>query len=228
MVLIALGACYTPPEFPIEPTIGYNNIEFKEGAFQDSLIIYISFQDGDGDLGLDPIETQEPYNDVWYFNIGTSENPIPLSYSDRFTPPFDTLPPYEFPYTCTNYTTSHGFTQYEGDTLYFQSNPDHFNIFVEYFVRKNGEWTEFDWALSFDPQCNDNFDGRFPLLGDDDSDTPLEGILRYGMVSGGFEALFRLDTLKLRLQIKDRALNNSNIIETPEFVLRDIKVEDDQ
>jgi hypothetical protein len=225
--LFGLGACYSPPEFPLEPTIAYNNVEFKEVPNSlDSLIISIKFQDGDGDLGLDANETQVPYNDVWYINIGSEETPVPLSYSNRFEPPWDTLPPYEFPYTCTNYTTNHGFTDYEGDTLYFQTNEDHWNIFVEYFVKKNGVWSEFDWEISFEPQCTDNYNGRFPILGDDNAETPLEGILRYGMTSAGFKFLFRNDTMKLRLQIKDRALNSSNQVETPEFVLRDITVEE--
>ena len=222
-----MSACYSPPEFPVEPKIEYFNVEFKEVPnLQDSLIISIKFQDGDGDLGLDANETQRPYNPVWFFATNPGEpDPIPLSYSHRDTPPWDTLPPYQFPYTCTNYTTNHGFTGYEGDTLYFQANEDHYNIIVEYLTKKNGIWTEFDWETAFEPQCTDSYNGRFPMLGDDNSDTPLEGILRYGMTSAGFRFLFRNDTLMLRLRIKDRALNNSNIIETPEFVLRDITVE---
>jgi len=222
-----MTACYSPPEFPLEPTIDYDNVEFKEVANSlDSLIISIAFQDGDGDLGLDANETQPPYNDVWFYNIGTNTDPVPLSYSNRFEEPYDTLPPYVWPYTCINYTVNHDFEDYQGDTLYFQTNEDHWNIIVEYFVKKNGIWTEFDWITSFEPQCTDNYNGRFPILGDDNADTPLEGVLRYGMTSAGFKFLFRNDTMKLRLKIKDRALNNSNVVETPEFVLRDITVEE--
>ena len=225
MILI-LGACYNPPEFPLEPTISFNDIQFKEGLnSQDSLIVSIKFQDGDGDLGLDANEIGQPYNDVYYINIGTSSDRIPLSYSDRFQPPWDTLPPYEWPYFCTNYITNHQFPNYEGDTLYFEVNENHWNILVDYFVKKNGVWSEFDWETSFEPQCTDGYNGRFPILGDDNADTPLEGILRYGMTSAGFRLLFRNDTLKLQISIKDRALNKSNIIETPEFVLRDITIE---
>ena len=222
--LLTLAACYSPPEFPVEPSIGFNNIEFKEVSNAlDSLIISISFQDGDGDLGLDPNEIQQPYNDIFGIDIDPP-NKVPLTYSHRFQEPWDTLPPYEWPYICTNYTTN--FSGFEGDTLYIQKNEDHNNIFVEYFVKKNGVWSEFDWELSFEPQCTDSYNGRFPYLGDDNAGTPLEGILRYGMTSAGFKLLFRNDTLKLRLRIKDRALNNSNVIETPEFVLRDITVEE--
>jgi hypothetical protein len=228
ILAICMSACYSPPEFPIEPTIEYHNVEFKEVANSlDSLIISLRFQDGDGDLGLDPAETQRPYNSAWFFATNPGDpDPEPLSYSHRDTPPWDTLPPYEWPYTCTNYTTNHGFTGYEGDTLYYQTNEDHWHIIVEYWVKNNGIWREFDWELAFEPQCTDSYNGRFPVLDDDNASTPLEGVLRYGMTSSGFKFLFRNDTMKLRVKIKDRALNNSNFMETPEFVLRDILVEE--
>ena len=93
-----LSGCYNPPEFPIEPTIKFSDIIFKQVENRpDSLILVIEFQDGDGDLGLRADENDIPYNDVWFFDKG---NGIPLAYADRFTPPWDTLPPYEFPYTC--------------------------------------------------------------------------------------------------------------------------------
>lgn len=218
------GGCYSPPEFPVEPSIKNAEVIFKQVENRpDSLILTFEFQDGDGDLGLNADENYVPYNDVWYINKGDD---TPLAYGDRFIPPWDTLPPYEFPYTCQNYTFNHGFEDFEGDTLYFQQNPDHFNIFIRYFVKKNGVYSEFDWELAFDPQCSDSYNGRFPILTDQTSNSPLQGKLRYGMTSTGFVFLFRNDTLKLEVMIKDRALHSSNIIETPDFVLKNILVED--
>jgi hypothetical protein len=108
------------------------------------------------------------------------------------------------------------------DTLYFQLNPDHNNIEVDFLVKNpNGTFTEFDWRKEFNfPNCGISFDGRFPILYKDRPGAPLEGRIRYGMGSIGFKVLFGLKTLKLRVQIKDRALNKSNIIETPEFTLQ--------
>jgi len=220
-----LWGCYTPPEFPIEPSISYSDVVFKDiENLPDSLIIVIKFQDGNGDLGLSSNETQPPYHPIWYFQ---KSNGNLITYADRQTSAFDTLPPYEFPYTCQNYVLNSDILDgiYADDTVYYQTNSDHWNIFVDYFVKKNGVYTEFDWETAFDPQCSDSFNGRFPLLSDL-SNSPLEGKLRYGMTSAGFNFLFRNDTLKLRIQIKDRALNRSNLIETPDFTLKSITVED--
>lgn len=229
LFIISMGVmsgCYNPPEFPIEPAIHFSDIIFKQVENRpDSLILVIEFQDGDGDLGLNADENGLPYNDVWYFRKYKDETLL-ITYADRFTPPWDTIPPYEFPYTCQNYTFNHDVPGYEGDTLYFQQNVNHWNIFVSYFVKKNGIYTEFDWELAFPPQCSDSYNGRFPILTDQTSNSPLEGKLRYGMTSTGFTFLFRNDTMKLEVMIKDRALHSSNIIETPEFVLKNILVED--
>ena len=43
------------------------------------------------------------------------------------------------------------------------------------------------------------------------------------MVSYGFESVIQNDIFKLKIQIKDRALNSSNSIETPEVTLQQIK-----
>jgi hypothetical protein len=43
------------------------------------------------------------------------------------------------------------------------------------------------------------------------------------MENFGFVPYFRNDTLKLRIRIIDRALNTSNVIETPEFTLEGIQ-----
>ena len=221
-VLFIAISCYSPPEFPVEPSISFKSIIFKElDNLPDSLILSLEFKDGDGDLGLGTNELGEPYHDIWFFR--KADNTL-LTYSDRFTPPYDTLPPYEFPYTCLNYSTNRGIEGYENDTLYFQQNENHWNIFVEYFVKKNGVYTEFDWEIAFPPQCSDSFNGRFPVM-TDLSNSPLEGVLRYGMTSSGFKILFRNDTLKLRVRIKDRALHTSNVFETPDFVLKNIKID---
>lgn len=224
--LSLLYGCFSPPEFPNEPIINFEDIGFVRGdqVTLDSLILTIYFTDGDGDLGLSPNEISPPYNDLFAFNRDDGSGRF-ITYTERFTPPWDTLPAYEFPYNCLNYLTpqEHGIEEYVNDTIYVQANEDHFNIFIEYFVKVNGQFTEFDWETAFEPQCTDSYNGRFPVLGDLSGNRPLEGKLRYGMTSAGFSLLFRNDTLKLRVRIKDRALNDSNIIETPEFVLGQIE-----
>lgn len=102
------------------------------------------------------------------------------------------------------------------DTLYYTPNPDHYNIEVDFLVKDPsapGGYTEFDWREEF---CT-TFDGRFPALSDGGSS--VDGTLRYSMTSFGFTTIFSIKTLKLRVSIKDRARNRSNVIETPEFTL---------
>ena len=91
-------------------------------------------------------------------------------------------------------------------------------------MKKNGVYNEFDFETAFDPLCGETFDGRYPLLNAGGRDRPLEGVLKYKMQSAGFELLFRLDTLMLEVFIYDRALNKSNVIRTPDFILRDITI----
>lgn len=110
------------------------------------------------------------------------------------------------------------------DTLYLKSNPDHYNIEVDFLVKTDPNnpdpekrFTEFDWREEL---CT-TFDGRFPFLSETRS--ALDGSLKYSMQSIGFNKAFGGKTLKLRIQIKDRALHRSNIVYTPEFTLAGIR-----
>lgn len=101
------------------------------------------------------------------------------------------------------------------DTFYYQLNPYHNNIEIDWLVKdNNGNFNEFDWQ-SID--CGSSFDGRFPVLAD--NVRPVEGSMTYAMTSSGFLSLFSIKTLKLRFFVRDRALHKSNITETPEFTL---------
>ena len=103
------------------------------------------------------------------------------------------------------------------DYFYIEENPFHYNFKVEFFVKQNdGSFTEYDFREQF---C-ETYDGRFPQL--TDNSRALEGEINYSMVSTGFLATFSIKTLKLRITVYDRALNKSNIIDTPEFRLEEI------
>jgi hypothetical protein len=104
------------------------------------------------------------------------------------------------------------------DTFYFQINPNHYNIEVDFFVKEfaNGndnDFREYNWRKEF---CT-TYDGRFPQLSD--SSTPLDGILTYNMTSTGFKTIFGSKSIKLKISIKDRKLNMSNEIFTNEIPL---------
>jgi hypothetical protein len=233
IVFCVLGAvafsCFDPPQYSPIPSIDFAGLKFKEVgdvSEPDSLIISLNFKDGDGDIGLDASgfpDQNIPYNNKYYFRF---PNGTLLNYkAKRTNPNYDTLPAFVKPYNCINWEI---FTEDKvvKDTLYFQLNPDHYNIFVDFLVKNpsGDDYKEFDWREEFAyPNCGISFDGRFPVLSKDLSQPgPLEGTIRYGMVSTGFKILFSIKTLKLRVRIQDRALNKSNIIETPAFRLSDI------
>ena len=217
------------------PEISFKEIEFIEGATefdQDTLRLTLLFQDGDGDLGLKPDgeDIKDPYHYMWFF---TKSDGSFVTLADRSLSGYDTLPPYEFPYTCINWSQI-----VDEDTLYTEPNEFYYNIYVSYFVKKNGVYEEFDFLALFEPQCIpiSSFDGRFPriaspthqvnypiTIGDDSFKitltSPYSGELEYSMRSAGFQLVFLDDTLKLKVKIYDRSLNSSNWIETTPFVL---------
>ena len=168
-----------------------------------------------------------------------------VSFADQST--YD-LPPFQLPYTCTAYDSAYLqdtiFVSYDDraiinpaqvvDTLvdqngldvgyallqtwYVQPNPDHYNITVKFMVKQNdATFKEYNFRKEF---CQ-TYDGRFPTLSEDAR--PLEGSLLYAMIGSGFLATFSVKTLKLEIQIKDRALNKSEVISTPEFTLNGIR-----
>jgi hypothetical protein len=105
------------------------------------------------------------------------------------------------------------------DTLYLQPNPNHYNIEVDFLVKDNtNNFVEYDWRKE---RCT-TFDGRFPFLSEDEG-AALDGTLRYTMESRGFKFLFGGKTMKLRIQITDRLLHKSNVVESGEFTLDGIR-----
>lgn len=104
------------------------------------------------------------------------------------------------------------------EIFYTQKNPDYDNITVD-FILSNG--TELDWETITGTECGPSFDGRFPRLSDETG--PLEGTLRYSMKSEGIAIILGSQSFKLRVTIKDRALNSSNTIETAFVTLEEIK-----
>lgn len=218
-------SCADPPQYSPIPSIEYDNVIFKDitdPSLQDSLIITVRFKDGDGDMGLDATETGTPYNDKFYFVF--PDGTFVTYKTKRTNPHYDTLPAFIKPYNCINWDIKT--VNSKIDTFYYQANPNTHNIFVQYFIKNSdGSFTEFKWTEQFGyPFCATSFDGRFPILSKNLSQKiPLDGTIRYGMVSTGFLVLFSIKTLKLRITIEDRALNKSNSVETPEFTLQSIK-----
>jgi hypothetical protein len=116
------------------------------------------------------------------------------------------------------------------DTFLIEVNPNHYNLDVEFLVEQpDGSFKIFDWSKDLDwgkiYNCQYTFNARFPDLRDWSTDvkngpfqieriSKYSGELRYGMPSAGYKPLFKGKNIKIRLSIKDRALNESNVIES--------------
>lgn len=212
---LAVTACNRAPELPVIPVITFEDVVFKEVNGPDSLIVSIYFEDGDGDLGLTSGDVNDPYHP---YDVVLDSNGDTISIGSQ-----PGLPPYN----PIDYIIVRDQNGEAIDTILVELNENHYNYFVRFFTKRNGQYTEFNWR---DAPYYQTFDGRFPLLNRSLSDgqlrdRPLEGILRYGMTSSGWLFLFR-DTVKISVQIQDRALHKSNIVESPDFTLESIRIDE--
>ncbi len=231
VVLACFNSCFDAPHFPATPEIEFNNIIFRKGVKTDanitpadSLILTINFKDGDGDLGLGADENYIPFNDKYIFEFPDSTF---ITYKTKRTiAGYDTLPDFVTPYNCTNWDVIKDAAGNTLDTLYFQLNRNHYNIFVDFYIKQSDDsWKKYDWTNEFIyPNCQVNgFDGRFPILSKDFSQSAAqEGKIRYSMRSVAFLYFFSIKTLKLQVAIQDRALHKSKVLTTPAFTLQSI------
>lgn len=213
--IIVTLSCTRPPELDNVPKISFENIAFREVPNgPDELILDIYFEDGDGDLGLRPEETFPPYSQRLF---------VTDQFGELYTyPATDTFP---------DYNNNDWFIRKENvgssvvnkDTIYAPINPNHYNIFINFYVMENGKEVLIDFQEEFN--IAGGYNGRFPILFDEPAnDRALEGSLRYRMKSAGWLNIFSIKEIKLEIQIQDRALNKSNIIFTDTFTLPEIQV----
>jgi len=236
MAGLLLTSCFDPPQYSPIPVIEFDNIVFKDvsdPSASDSLILTIRFKDGDGNLGLDPNElgcNQEQticFNDKFYFKLADGTFITYKNYrQNHASGKNDTLPAFVKPANCLKWDvrTVNG----KVDTFYVQQNKNYYNIFVEFWIKNDfpaGTYTQYKIEEQFGyPQCANSFNGRFPILSKDlNQKTPLDGTIRYAMQSIGFNILFSIKTLNLKITIQDRLLNKSNTVETGDFDLTKIR-----
>ena len=229
--------CKRPPDLPDTPSIRFHRIEFKVRNKGNPLfeknVLSLSFnvQDGNGDLGLDGNERDTKYTP---YRLVQDEGSF-VEFGQRSSDP---------PFTCLDYVIENSENRdlnNDGDlkdTLLIDFNENQFNMEVDFFVKKNGKFKEIDMraqpkgSANQTTLCGISFDGRFPCLSAKknpcdfvrSNNRPIEGIITYEMNSGIFLPIFRTDTIKLTFKIRDRALNESNVAETPEFTLQSIQV----
>lgn len=82
-LLIATGSCFDPPEFPLAPQIEFEKVDFIKSTgpgVPDSLILYLNFKDGNGDLGFskDVEDISDPFHSSFFYQ-GNNGKLEPLS-----------------------------------------------------------------------------------------------------------------------------------------------------
>lgn len=242
VIFILAWACQPPPELPVIPKISYSRVDFfPVETASDSMILQINFEDGDGDIGLYSTDDEYPYHPFNF--IIDSRRRIVTASGTGYELPFYSIPldnqfrPYEQETFFSDTDTRRAFncqqyeiievpisqTEIEVDTVFVQKNPNNKNIYVDFFRKVDGSYEFLDWAYIFDSDgCSSDFNSRFPVFDSDNIGKSLSGTLRYAMVSEGFGIILKQDTFKLRIYIKDRALHDSNVIETPDLTLNNI------
>ncbi len=206
-----LGSCISPPDnFPSVPEISFKDIRFVPTDGSDSLIVSVDFKDAEGDLGLNPTDISPPFQPVDFIrdNLGRL-----IVYSARppEAPSFNPID-WEINPIVNN--------QRVMDTVWVRQNPNHNNIFVRFFIKRNGVFQEFKWEA---PPFFTTFNGRFPRIVNGVEEQPVEGSIEYAMMSFGWNSIFRNDTIRIEIEIQDRELNRSNMVASPEVTLNQIR-----
>lgn len=278
---VLLWSCFEAPDFSPVPKIKFEDIYFGKSRDEfrpDSLVISISFEDGDGDLGMPANYREEPFHEQNFF-VGTSQGFVPVGKKTIIPgyPRFLNIPPtvegelllkrsrerfpgmvsYFSDSSCIHYTRLdsvllktrdirllHGSVNYYEipinppaeepdfrsivvvkDTFYIEKNPDYQNIDVEFYRKEQDPsnpsraiFKLVNWRKEF---CTEIFDARFPVLSS--KDNALSGTIKYSMTSTQLENIMISDIWKLRIRVRDRNLNVSNVVESREFTLDEIR-----
>lgn len=205
-----VSACISPPDdFPSVPVITFESLKFVNTTGADSLKVKIGFKDAEGDLGLNPTDVNPPFNAL---NFRRNPDGSLITFSNR--PP--AAPNYNPIDWVINPLVSNTIVN---DTIWVEQNPNHNNIFVRFFIKRNGVFTEFRWQ---DPPFFTTFNGRFPRILSNNNTQAVEGSIEYAMLSFGWQSIFRNDTIRIDVEIQDRALNRSNTVSSPELTLNQI------
>jgi len=88
--VVLFSACFNPPEFSNSPFIEYKGIWLGKTVHnEDSLVITLSFKDGNGDVGLNPTNpahADSPYHDVNFFtNKAGQKSPLSATLVKNFS-----------------------------------------------------------------------------------------------------------------------------------------------
>ena len=95
-----------------------------------------------------------------------------------------------------------------------------YNLFIKYFEKKNGKFQEIILTTP-NPQTGKPdtlwFNGRIPYLTPTGKSKAISGEITDTLFINNYSSPY--DTIKYQIYIQDRALNKSNVVETPEIVV---------
>jgi len=153
-IFSGLTSCMKKESFSDIPQIGFLSFikAYDTGQFAKSGILTISYQDGNGDIGL----------------------------SDR-----DTLSPYQ------------------------KNGSYYYNLVIIYYEKQKGIFKQIDLDIPLS--------ARIPPLTPDEPNQAIKGTITDTLVLNPHPVF---DTIKFGVFIYDRALNKSNVVTTPEIILR--------
>lgn len=99
----------------------------------------------------------------------------------------------------------------QGDTIapYNPGSEYYYNFFITIYQKNNGIFEEL----------SEPYNARIPNVNPEGIDKDLKGDIQIEIDLSLFAIVLTNDTIKMDAYIVDRALNKSNIITTPEFVL---------
>ena len=152
--LLLFAGCMKKQSYPEIPQISFLGFEtyYDTAKVLRTGILAISYQDGNGDIGLSPGDTFSPYQ---------------------------------------------------------RGGPYYYNYVIDYFEKRNGVFTKVDLVIPFSR--------RIPVLTPFDPGRAIKGFI-YDTI--GLYPPPPYDTIMFEAFIYDRALNKSNVITTPEIIIR--------
>ena len=121
-----------------------------------------------------------------------------------------------------SYTDGDGDLGLAADEIYPPYNPEseyYYNLIINYYEKQNGTFVEvplLSWNADSAYYDTLTFNSRFPRLLKYVEDQPIQG--QFNDTLFIFNPLSEFDTIKFSAYIIDRALHESNVIETPEIV----------
>ena len=195
--------------YSIQPFIALESVEFVEGIRTlDSLIVTISYQDGDNNLGIASTDTTSVY--IVLPDPDTGDKYWLYDKNDPDLPPYSCS---DYQYFLVSDTVM--------DTVRAVFNPDFYNFSVTLWIKDSGKYQEYDFL----DQCIPPLGGRFGKVNSEYSPftlrqtSPWTGRLTF-TVRDFFWLRFEGDTVKLTINVRDETFLHSNIVESDPFVFR--------